>query len=353
MFGLDYVTGPPIDALKQAGVAFVCRYLSEVNSFTKVKLLTPAEAQTLSQAGIAIVSNFEWYANRALEGAASGRFDAQIAAAQHTACRGTAGRPIYFSVDFDAQPAQMPAIIEYCHGIAAVIGLSRTGAYGSYEVIKALFDAHAISWGWQTYAWSAGQWEPRAHIQQYRNGVLLAGHEVDYNRSMVADFGQWRIGESMQQYTEHSADFGAYFTATDGDHWKCAKTGKVVQFAIKKFYQSLSIDGQSLPVIGLPTTNELYLSLADGKQVVLQEFERAGVYYDPAHLKDRQPGTGDCSLGHLTDIDFLKNVPGLALPTQPATIDTSLVETDIHAIADAIAAPVAKALADLGKLGGH
>lgn len=39
-----------------------------------------------------------------------------------------------------------------------------------------------------------------------------------------------------------------------------------------------------------------------------------------------------------------------AQQSTPASVDTSAVEADIHAIADAIAAPVAKALADLKKL---
>jgi len=189
LFGLDYVSGPPIADLKAAGVAFVCRYLSEVNNLTQIKLLTPAEAKALGAAGIAIVSNFEWYANRASEGAVSGSDDAKIARDQHAACGGPSDRPIYFSVDFST--GVTPAIIDYFKGIASVIGLSRTGAYGSYAVIKGLFDAGVITWGWQTYAWSAGQWDPRRHIEQYNNDVKLAGASVDYNHSVKDDFGQW------------------------------------------------------------------------------------------------------------------------------------------------------------------
>jgi hypothetical protein len=347
-FGLDYVTGPPIATLKAAGVTFVCRYLSEVNDLTRVKLLTAEEAKALTEAGIALVSNYEWYANRALEGAASGKIDAQIAAAQHAACGGPADRPIYFSVDFDASDAQMGAVIDYFHGVASVLGLARTGAYGSYRVIKALFDAGAITWGWQTYAWSAGQWEPRAHLQQYQNGVSLDGRSVDYDRSTTSDVGQWFQGGTMQRYTEHAADFGLWFTASDADHWTCKKTGRVVQFGIKDFYAALSMDGNSLPIVGLPLTDEISLSV-QGNRVVLQVFERAGIFYDPAHLKDHQPGTGACALCHLTDADFLKHVPGFAPPVPPA-VDTSQVEADIHAIAEAITAPIARALADLKTL---
>jgi len=190
-FGLDYVSGPPIADMHAAGVTFVCRYLSEVNAQTVLKILTAGEAKMLSEAGIAIVSNYEWYATRALEGASAGVADAHIAASQHAACGGEANRPIYFSVDVDVDGAQ---VADYFKGVASVIGLARTGAYGSYRVLKALFDDKLITWGWQTYAWSGGEWEARAHIQQYQNGVVLAGHSVDYDRSTADDFGQWKVG---------------------------------------------------------------------------------------------------------------------------------------------------------------
>jgi hypothetical protein len=190
-FGLDYVSGPPVAALKAAGVSFVCRYLSEVNPLTQVKLLTPGEAKTLSAAGISIVSNYEWYANRALEGFSSGAADARIALSQHTVCGGPSNRPVYFSVDVDCSGDQ---VATYFKGVASVLGLSRTGAYGSFRVLKYLFDAGLIQWGWQTYAWSYGAWEPRAHIQQYQNGMTVGGASVDYDRSIKSDFGQWRIG---------------------------------------------------------------------------------------------------------------------------------------------------------------
>jgi len=189
-FGIDCIHIPPIVDMKSAGVSFVCRYLSYVNSLTAVKLLTPAEARSLNQAGISIVSNYEWYANRALEGFNSGAQDAQIAAGQHANCGGPANRPIHFSVDVDCDGWQ---VADYFRGVASVIGLSRTGAYGSYKVLKYLFDVGAISWGWQTYAWSYGQWEARCQLQQYQNGMSMGGQPVDYNRSTKADFGQWGV----------------------------------------------------------------------------------------------------------------------------------------------------------------
>lgn len=212
MFGLDYVTSPGIAALKLAGVGFVCRYLSEVNPATQVKLLSAAEAKTLSEAGISIVSNYEWYGNRAAEGYDSGVADAKIATAQHTQCGGPENRPIYFSVDFNTDAT--PAIIAYFQGVASVIGLARTGAYGGYTCIKGLFDAGVIRWGWQTYAWSGGVWDSRAQIQQYQNDMVVGGQSVDYDRSTVADFGQWTQGETM--IPAGWKDDGTTLTASNG-----------------------------------------------------------------------------------------------------------------------------------------
>lgn len=348
-FGLDFVTAPSIAAMKAASVAFVCRYLSEVNDLTKVKLLSAAEAKADSAAGIAIVSNYEWTGTTALGGFNAGVFDAKIAAQQHTACGGPANRPIYFSIDWDAQPGQMSVIIDYFHGVASIISLDRTGAYGSYEVIKALLNAGAIKWGWQTYAWSGGQWLSGIHIRQYQNGITLDGHSVDYDESMQADFGQWFYGGTgnMQLYGPHSADFNQYFTYQDDNHWLCKSTGKTLQYGILGFYSKLSMDGNSLPIPGLILTNEIYFTV-NGKQVVAVICERGGIGYDPNHVKDHQPGTGDCFLFHLTDPDLLSRIPGLTLPTAP--VDTTALVAAINAIPDAIAPAVAAAVVQAKKL---
>ena len=56
-----------------------------------------------------------------------------------------------------------------------------------------MFDAGLVAFGWQTYAWSAGQWDNRAQIQQYRNDQLIGGVSVDFDRATADDFGQWQI----------------------------------------------------------------------------------------------------------------------------------------------------------------
>ncbi|SRR6266550_1744952 len=291
-FGLDYVTGPPVASMKAAGVSFVCRYLSYVNNLTQVKLLTPAEAKGLSAAGIAIVSNYEWYANRALEGTASGVQDAHIAAGQHEACGGPANRPIYFSVDVDVDGSQT---VDYFKGIASVIGKSRTGAYGSYRVLEYLFNAGLITWGWQTYAWSGGAWEPRAHIQQYQNGVSMSGHSVDYNRSMHIDYGQWSIGGgSMIDLS--TPGVANYFTSNAPGWWQC-KNGHQIHGEVLAFYQRIGGEGLcGLTDLGLPVSNEIAL---DSNGNTKQYFERGVLFFDPGHVYDTPPGAGRVYKAHL------------------------------------------------------
>ncbi len=190
-FGIDYAWGrPSVSALKSAGVEFVCRYLSGGGS----KDLSRAEADVLSAAGISIIVVFETTAAEAESGHGAGQADARAALAEADACGMPAGRPIYFAVDEDTVVG--PHISGYFQGVNSVLGVARTGCYGDETVLQALFNQGLISWGWQTYAWSGGVWEPRAHLEQYSNDHTLDGVGVDYNRSVKTDFGQWRVGQA-------------------------------------------------------------------------------------------------------------------------------------------------------------
>jgi hypothetical protein len=186
-YGVDYAWARPSPAhLKSEGYTFAARYLS----YDKTgKNLSAAEASSLRAAGIDIVANWEWGADDALDGYQRGVEHAKEAEAQAIAAGMPAGRPIYFSVDFDATSGEQAAIDAYMDGVASVIGRSRTGAYGGYYVIKRLFDHGKITWGWQTYAWSGGQWDSRAQLRQIQNGI--EGGQLDKDMAVAADFGQW------------------------------------------------------------------------------------------------------------------------------------------------------------------
>jgi hypothetical protein len=192
--GLDYsFARPSPGGLHNEGYTFAARYLSYDNGSTHGKILFKGEADALIANGIDVVSNWEYGATDALGGYNSGVNDAQVANSQAAAAGAPADRPIYFSVDFDATPADQTPINAYLDGVASVIGRNRTGAYGGYYVIKRAFDAGKITWGWQTYAWSGGQWDARAQVRQVQNGITAAGDAgcCDLDYSEADDFGQW------------------------------------------------------------------------------------------------------------------------------------------------------------------
>jgi hypothetical protein len=192
VFGVDYAWGRPgASALRKAGAEFVCRYLSHD---TTGKNLTAAEARELSEAGLWLVVVWESTASRALSGRDGGAADARDAASQAKACGMPADRPIYFAVDFDATPEQQAAINAYADGAASVLGRGRVGLYGGYWPVKRAFDAKKITFGWQTYAWSGGNWDSRAQLQQYSNDHRINGVGVDYDRAVHDDYGQWKAG---------------------------------------------------------------------------------------------------------------------------------------------------------------
>jgi hypothetical protein len=189
--GIDYAFGRPrISTLRNAGVKFVCRYLSHSPS----KNLTAAEAKSLSDGGIWIVVVWETLADRAKAGRAAGLDDGTDALAQAKACGMPDDRPIYFAVDWDATKAQQPAIDAYLDGAASVLGKDRVGIYGGYGPVSRALDGGHAKWAWQTLAWSGGKWDPRAQLQQYSNDHTLNGVGCDYDRATTTDFGQWRVG---------------------------------------------------------------------------------------------------------------------------------------------------------------
>lgn len=193
--GCDYAWGRPDPAvIKASGRGFVIRYVSYD---TTGKNITLAEALKLSAAGLWIVIVFEHGEARMLAGERAGREDALSAARWAQEVGMPSDRPIYFACDFDATPAQQPAINAYLDGAAAAIGRSRVGMYAGYGPIKRALDAKKITWAWQTYAWSGGLWDSRAHIRQYSNDHFIDRIDVDYDQSRTDDYGQWKVGADM------------------------------------------------------------------------------------------------------------------------------------------------------------
>jgi glycoside hydrolase-like protein len=192
MLGVDYsYDHPTVAELKAAGVTFVFRYISsDPANDGNGKNLLPAETQALLAAGIAIGVVVEEHKQRMKEGRAKGVADAQHADQTVTAL-GMAGIPVYFAADWDVSSTEQAAVNAYLDGAASVIGLNRVGIYGGINPLKGALDAGKATYAWQTYAWSAGQWEPRANVRQVQNSVALGSGTVDKDESQQTDFGQW------------------------------------------------------------------------------------------------------------------------------------------------------------------
>src|ERR687887_27134 len=69
---------------------------------------------------------------------------------------------------------------------------------------RAAADSGKATWFWQTRAWSDGKLHDRAHIFQFevdteKHPVRAFGAAVDFDRSLKADYGQWKIGQHFEE----------------------------------------------------------------------------------------------------------------------------------------------------------
>lgn len=186
-FGIDYAWyshGAPPNAItvKRAGYDFICRYISRDPS----KDLTGPELRAAMTAGLGVVFVFEDTAERMKSGRAAGIADATIAQARVSGFS-YPNIPVYFACDFDAAPGDQVAINAYLDGCAEILGRSRVGIYSGYYPLKRAFDAKKVTYGWQTFAWSGGQWDSRAQIRQIQNGITVAGQDSDKDENMTED----------------------------------------------------------------------------------------------------------------------------------------------------------------------
>lgn len=142
------------ECLVSNGYSFVGRYYSTTTRMPQ-KVLTPAEAQAISQAGLRIVSVFEDLPTSA------GYFTASRGVGDATGARNQAlgvgqpgGTPIYFTVDYNAEPADLAAITAYITAVRVTLkGAGDAapyllGVYGSGLVCSYLLEAGLIEYTW-------------------------------------------------------------------------------------------------------------------------------------------------------------------------------------------------------------
>ncbi len=196
------ITKDTAEALAREGFCFACRYHVPEGY---EKRLTRDEAEAITNAGLKILSVFETYAERALEGESGGREDG--AAALKVALE--LGTPrcatIYFAVDFDAGADDMDALESYFRAAREEIRPFEIGVYGSYYVVEELARRGLCKGYWQTYAWSKGLVSEHMNVYQYSNGENAAGIEVDFNEAKSLE-GMWNYCSEVENLSGDTFD---------------------------------------------------------------------------------------------------------------------------------------------------
>src|SRR2546421_7809293 len=157
-------------------------------SHDPAKDITLAEIQELSAVGIDVVLNWESTEVRPRSGHAGGVDDAKTVKARLPGLEVPTGRPIYFSIDYPQAFAEIDTVISYLEGAVSVLGRELVGAYGTFNVIRALHERDVVGWLWQTASESQGHWEPGVHIQQTDFGWHVGGAEIDVDQAVAFDF---------------------------------------------------------------------------------------------------------------------------------------------------------------------
>lgn len=206
----------PAQDIRAAGHAGVVNYVSMSRPGTSfgAKPITRPYAQSLTAAGLVIVSNYQYgkpggsAPSDFTRGQAGGIADARAGWQLHTAAGGGQSAPIFFSIDEDIDRNTWNTLaLPWFRGINSVLGVQRTGVYGGIDVCQwAAADGVIGSsstpgkrWAWQTRAWSGNQVHPAAVLYQRivstasNPGPLVGGSEVDVNDALASDVGQWNL----------------------------------------------------------------------------------------------------------------------------------------------------------------
>lgn len=190
--GVDYSWSRPGGAnIKEAGFDFAMRYVPYPG--TGLKGLDETEIVDLQANDVGIGLVFESTANRVLDGYNAGVVDAQTTTRAILSLDWPQDLAVFFAVDFDAQASQYLTILDYFNGAKSVMGLARMGGYGHDKVLEYLRTSRAITYTWQTTAWSGGRvLEGRNLFQEYPGGQIN-GADVDYNQCYDEGAGYlWR-----------------------------------------------------------------------------------------------------------------------------------------------------------------
>jgi hypothetical protein len=210
----EHIVAP--EDIAAAGYAGALVYVSQSRPGANFdfKPVTRGYADGLRALGLHIVSCYQYGKpgwpdpSDFTRGYDGGVADAHTALQIHAAAGGPDTAPIFFSVDEDIDlDTWKGAAVAWFYGLNSVLGVARTGVYGSARVCGWAAADGVIGqsttaghrWAWQTAAWSHGDREPSAVLYQSAvntastPGPLIAGVHVDVDDVLAPDFGQWDL----------------------------------------------------------------------------------------------------------------------------------------------------------------
>lgn len=186
-----------IQALKSGGYTFIGRYLRH---------LTEEEAQLITKYGLYIVSIFEKNpTHREYFTAVQGEKDAAEAIKLAKQLGQTPGKPIYFTVDFDATKEEVEGCInEYLQAVKAEFDSNidnkekhyALGLYGSGAVLTRFRDQFTYTWLAGASGWRGSKGYTGWSLKQHANGTVIKygtkTFQIDKDESN-GEGGGWRI----------------------------------------------------------------------------------------------------------------------------------------------------------------
>lgn len=186
--GIDYTNSSlKGSVIKEHGYSFVGRYLS----YSPWKTITKREYDDLKENDLGVILVWETTEQRTMSGYTGGVEDAKAAADLADQIGFPNDKPIYFAVDYEFNPEQLKTVSRYFEGVGSVISTKLVGVYGGLQTVKTILDDYLATYAWQTLAWSHGEWDPRAQVQQFNTGTnMVNGMACDLNRAIVDDYGQ-------------------------------------------------------------------------------------------------------------------------------------------------------------------
>ncbi len=204
------------EQIKAAGYDGALVYVSELRpgATFDFKPVTREFTDALRANGLHVVSCYQYgkpgwpTPSDFTRGYNGGVADAQTALRLHGAAGGPETAPIFFSVDEGIDLGTWKsAALQWFRGLNSVLGVERTGVYGSNRTcawaggdgVIGHSTTPGFRWAWQTKAWSGGEREPTAVLFQTEvvtdtdPGALIDGVHVDVDDVLAADFGQWDL----------------------------------------------------------------------------------------------------------------------------------------------------------------